>query len=223
MKLDATPSLAGKRIAIIGGSLGGLSAANVLTRLGASVIVFEKRPKSLENNGACLGFVDVALWERVRGARMTWPDGRDVTRVPPPVCCCACCPLLYSIPLLTTSLSPLQDGRRSFENQGSFFYGDMCASPGLDPSNSAFLHCLLLRLLTRGGWIDTRLGRAISLLWASRPAAFVFGCSVETLGDDIQRPTVDGEVFDLAIIADGGFSTLRNQYIDVGCQPDYTG
>ena len=66
--------------------------------------VFEKRPSSLESNGACLGFVDVELWERVRGKRMTWPDGSDVTRVPPP------------------------DGRQSFENQGSFYYGDCWGS-----------------------------------------------------------------------------------------------
>ena len=51
----------------MGGSLGGLAAANVFTRLGATVTVFEKRAQKLESNGAALGFVDVDLWERVRG------------------------------------------------------------------------------------------------------------------------------------------------------------
>ena len=45
------------------GSLGGLAAVNSFHRLGASVTVFEKRPQSMESNGACLGFVDVDLWE----------------------------------------------------------------------------------------------------------------------------------------------------------------
>ena len=89
------------KVAIVGGSLGGLAAANVLHRLGASVSVFEKQPAEMSNRGACLGFVDIDLWERIRGVRMTWPDGRDVTRIPPP------------------------DGKQSFDNQGSFYYGDM--------------------------------------------------------------------------------------------------
>merc|ERR1711998_88729 len=91
----------GMDVAIVGGSLGGLAAANVLHRLGASVTVFEKSLSTMEDRGACLGFVDIQLWERIRGERMTWPDGTDVTRTPPP------------------------DGRQSFSNQGSFYYGDM--------------------------------------------------------------------------------------------------
>lgn len=86
------------KVAIIGGSLGGLAAANVCHRLGAHVTVFEKQASSMERRGACLGFVDVGLWEAIRGKRMEWPSGKSVTRVPPP------------------------DGKQSFENQGSFYY-----------------------------------------------------------------------------------------------------
>ena len=34
---------------------------------------------------------------------------------------------------------------------------------------------------------------------------------------------MSGEVFDLAIIADGGFSTLRSKYFDADRQPEYSG
>jgi len=89
------------KVGIVGGSLGGLAAANVFHRLGAAVTVYERSPSTMEKRGACLGFVDVDTWERIRGAPLTWPDGTPVTRTPPP------------------------DGRQSFDNQGSFYYGDM--------------------------------------------------------------------------------------------------
>lgn len=152
------------KVAIVGGSLGGLGAANVFHRLGASVTVFEKQPSTMEDRGACLGFVDVQLWERIRGSRMTWPDGRDVTRVPPP------------------------DGRQIFERQGSFYYGDM--------------------------W---------QYLYSGLPEGCVkFGCTVNTLGD-AEKPCIDGDLFDLAIIADGGWSQLRDKYIQTDERPEYTG
>lgn len=51
-----------------------------------------------------------------------------------------------------------------------------------------------------------------------------FGSTVESLGDDPNAPTVDGEVFDVALIADGGFSSLRGKYFDEdGRQPEYSG
>lgn len=152
------------KVCIVGGSLCGLAAANVLHRLGASVTVFEKQPSSFESRGACLGFVDVELWERIRGARMTWPDGKDVTRTPPP------------------------DGRQSFERQGSFYYGDC--------------------------W---------TYLYSGLPDGTVkFGYTVETLGDP-ERPTVDGEDFDVAVVADGGWSSLRGLYFKDDPTPEYSG
>ena len=51
--------VAGMKIAIVGGSLGGLATANVMNRLGATVTVFEKGEGTFEKRGACLGFVDV--------------------------------------------------------------------------------------------------------------------------------------------------------------------
>lgn len=163
-KFDAA-NLDGCSVAIVGGSLGGLAAANVCHRLGANVTVFEKQPATMEKRGACLGFVDIELWERIRGKRMTWPDGRSVTRVPPP------------------------DGRQSFNNQGSFYYGDM--------------------------W---------EYLFSGLPDGCVkFGQTVESLGDDPNMPTVNGERFDVAIIADGGWSSLRDKHFQGEHPPEYTG
>lgn len=153
------------KVAIIGGSLGGLATANVLHRLGASVTVFEKSATTLESRGACLGFVDVALWERIRELRLT-RDGKQVSH------------------------RPVFDGMHSFdqESQGSFYYGDM--------------------------W---------QFLYSGLPEGCVkFGRTVETLGDP-EAPTIDGETFDLAIVADGGWSTLRDRYIESKRAPEYTG
>jgi 2-polyprenyl-6-methoxyphenol hydroxylase-like FAD-dependent oxidoreductase len=57
-------------VAIIGDFLGGLAAANVFHRQGATVTVFEKSPSSLENRGGSLGFLDVGLWQKVRGSSL---------------------------------------------------------------------------------------------------------------------------------------------------------
>lgn len=46
------------------------AAANVFHRLGISVTVFEKFPASFEKRGSSLGYVDVDLWEYLRGTRM---------------------------------------------------------------------------------------------------------------------------------------------------------
>lgn len=56
--------------AIVGGSLTGLAAANVLYRLCITVSVFEKFPRTFEDRGSSLGFVDIGLWEYIRGSRM---------------------------------------------------------------------------------------------------------------------------------------------------------
>lgn len=161
----AQPSFdpAGMRVAIIGGSLGGLATANAFCKLGAKVTVFEKSPAGFEQRGACLGFVDVDLWEQLRGARLLQPNGQQA-----------------KMPF---------DGEHSFERQGSFYYGDM--------------------------W---------KYLYSGLPEGCVkFGKTVDTLGTDADRPTIDGEVYDLAIVADGGWSTLRGQYIKTDRQPEYTG
>lgn len=53
------------KVAIIGSSLGGLSAANVLNRLGFEVTVFEAFPKGFHNRGGALGAVDIQLLQRI--------------------------------------------------------------------------------------------------------------------------------------------------------------
>lgn len=67
-------------------------------------------------------------------------------------------------------------------------------------------------------------------LYAGLPEGTVrFGRTVETLGDDPLKPTIDGETFDLAIIADGGWSQLRDRYFASSTtaaqsnQPEYSG
>ena len=55
------------------------------------------------------------------------------------------------------------------------------------------------------------------------PAGTVrFNVSVDDLGDDPLRPRVGGEDFDLAVIADGGWSSLRAKYFD-DREPQYGG
>ncbi len=49
-----------------------------------------------------------------------------------------------------------------------------------------------------------------------------FGRKIEGLGEDpIWRPTIDGTVYDLAVLADGGWSALRKHV--TATQPDYAG
>jgi 2-polyprenyl-6-methoxyphenol hydroxylase-like FAD-dependent oxidoreductase len=55
------------RVAIVGASLGGLSAANVLHRLGAKVDVFESFPAGFAKRGGALGSVDTELLREIRG------------------------------------------------------------------------------------------------------------------------------------------------------------
>merc|ERR1711959_229435 len=140
------------KVAIVGGSLGGLAAANVLHRRGASVTLFEKSPTTFASRGACLGFVDVAMLQRIRGTRF------------------------------------MRNGKQASLEQGALYYGDV--------------------------W---------QFLYSGLPDGCVkLGHTVDTLGEDTERPSIDGEVFDLAIIADGGWSQLRGKYIDER-QPEYSG
>lgn len=59
MKIEDT------RIAIIGSSIGGLSAANVLNRLGFEVTVFEAFSEGFHNRGGALGAVDIDLLQTI--------------------------------------------------------------------------------------------------------------------------------------------------------------
>lgn len=54
-------------VAISGASLGGLSAANVLHRLGANVTVFESFSHGFHTRGGALGAVDVDMLKDIRG------------------------------------------------------------------------------------------------------------------------------------------------------------
>jgi hypothetical protein len=55
------PASGERRVAVVGASLGGLAAANVLVQLGWKVDVYEKSLSTLESRGHGLGFVDVDL------------------------------------------------------------------------------------------------------------------------------------------------------------------
>ena len=60
----------GRNVAVIGASLGGLSAANALIQLGLTVHVYERSKGPMHNKGYGMGFVDVDLWEKLTGRRM---------------------------------------------------------------------------------------------------------------------------------------------------------
>ena len=55
------------QIAVVGASIGGLSAANMLHQLGFDVQVFELFPKGFETRGGALGSVDLNLLRHIRG------------------------------------------------------------------------------------------------------------------------------------------------------------
>ena len=62
-------------IAIIGASIGGLSSANTLQRLGCKIKVFEAFPSSFHNRGGALGAVDKCLLQIIR------PDANYQTEI----------------------------------------------------------------------------------------------------------------------------------------------
>lgn len=68
----------GRRVAIVGASLGGLSVANVLHQLGAHVEVFESFPHGFHDRGGALGAVDTELLQRILGNNDA--GSRDVIR-----------------------------------------------------------------------------------------------------------------------------------------------
>ena len=53
------------KVAVIGSSIGGLSAANVLNRLGFEVTVFEAFTEGFHNRGGALGSVDIQLLQTI--------------------------------------------------------------------------------------------------------------------------------------------------------------
>lgn len=139
-------------VAVIGGSLAGLAAANIFHRLGASVTVFEKFPAHFEKRGSSLGFCDVSLWEYIRGAQM------------------------------------IRLGHQASRAQGAFFYGDL--------------------------W---------TFLYEGLPDGCVqFNHPVTDIGNDIMNPIIDGKTYDLAVIADGGWSAFRH-LVNGDKQPEYSG
>ena len=145
-------ALASTRVAVIGGSIGGLAAATAFHRLGATVRLFEKSPEELSKRGGSIGYCNVPLWESVRGGRM------------------------------------IRRGVRASRSQGAFWYGDL--------------------------W----------RFWAEAlpPGTISYGATVVDLGDDASRPTVNGQSYDLVVVADGGWSTLRGRYFGPAA-PSYAG
>jgi 2-polyprenyl-6-methoxyphenol hydroxylase-like FAD-dependent oxidoreductase len=57
------------KVAVIGSSIGGLSAANVLNRLGFEVTVFEAFSEGFQNRGGALGSVDIQLLQTILPTR----------------------------------------------------------------------------------------------------------------------------------------------------------
>jgi 2-polyprenyl-6-methoxyphenol hydroxylase-like FAD-dependent oxidoreductase len=70
MAPSADSALQDLRVAVVGGSIGGLAVAVALQRLGASVEVFEKGTQSYHGRGGSMGYCDVQLWSRLRGQTM---------------------------------------------------------------------------------------------------------------------------------------------------------
>jgi 2-polyprenyl-6-methoxyphenol hydroxylase-like FAD-dependent oxidoreductase len=68
------------KVAIIGGSIGGLAAANSFHRLGAHVKVFEKADGPFSGRGGSIGFCQVPLWEAVRGGEAMMRRGQRANR-----------------------------------------------------------------------------------------------------------------------------------------------
>lgn len=140
------------KVAIVGGSIGGLAAANAFHRLGATVRVFEKSPTRFSGRGGSIGFCQVPLWEQLRNAPM------------------------------------IRRGQRASRAQGGWVYGTL--------------------------W---------DFLESGLPAgAIAYDREITDLGEDPARPTIDGEVYDLAVVADGGWSALRGRYFEA-TRPVYAG
>jgi 2-polyprenyl-6-methoxyphenol hydroxylase-like FAD-dependent oxidoreductase len=50
-----------------------------------------------------------------------------------------------------------------------------------------------------------------------------FGRTIEDFGEDLMKPSIDGNVYDTVIVADGGFSTLRKFVNGYDKKPEYAG
>lgn len=137
-----------RRVAVIGASLGGLSAANALVQLGHIVHVYERAKGPMHNKGYGMGFVDVDLWERLVGRRM------------------------------------IRRGQRANRGQGAFYYGDLWK--------------FLYDGLPKG---TVRFGSTVNSLGSSKKEA-------------MRQPTIGKEKYDLAVLADGGWSALRHYITD---------
>jgi 2-polyprenyl-6-methoxyphenol hydroxylase-like FAD-dependent oxidoreductase len=151
LSMAAVASESSHRVAVVGASLGGLAAANVLSQLGFTVHVFERSHTTFEAKGHGLGYVDVGLWEELRGVQM------------------------------------IRRGKQASRAQGAFYYGDLWR--------------FLYEGLPRG---TVRLSHTI-----------------QSLGNNTARPCVNGEVYDMAVIADGGWSGLRHHFTKKA--PSYSG
>jgi len=144
-----------RRVAVIGASLGGLSAANALVQLGHTVHVYERAKGPMHNKGYGMGFVDVNLWENLTGRRM------------------------------------IRRGQRAHRGQGAFYYGDLWK--------------FLYEGLPKG---TVRFGSTVNSLGSSKTEA-------------MRQPTIGKEKYDLAVLADGGWSALRRYITDKN--PQYSG
>jgi 2-polyprenyl-6-methoxyphenol hydroxylase-like FAD-dependent oxidoreductase len=69
------------RAAIVGGSLGGLAAANALLSAGWKYVdVYERAPGPLHEKGSGLGYVNIPLWEALRHETPMMRRGRRASR-----------------------------------------------------------------------------------------------------------------------------------------------
>eukprot|EP00523_Entomoneis_sp_CCMP467_P009688 CAMPEP_0168724724 /NCGR_PEP_ID=MMETSP0724-20121128/3782_1 /TAXON_ID=265536 /ORGANISM="Amphiprora sp., Strain CCMP467" /LENGTH=375 /DNA_ID=CAMNT_0008771479 /DNA_START=104 /DNA_END=1228 /DNA_ORIENTATION=+ len=170
MSTETCPPPTQKTAAIIGGSLGGLAAAQALHQNGWQVTVLERAPQSMSHKGSGLGYVNVAAWESLC-QRPMWRRGRRASRA-----------------------------------QGSFYYGDLWA----------FLYDSLPPGTVQFGTTITEIGHEEE---NSQPENDVSSKSSET-----SLPVVLGKSYDLVIVANGGFSSLRRYVLeDQDVEPTYAG
>lgn len=107
----------------------------------------------------------------------------------------------------------------TFENRGS----------GLGFVDTALWHHLTGRVMMRRGVEASRqqgafyYGDLWKFLYEGLPKGTVkHGRNIQSLGEDVDRPTIDSEVFDMVVIADGGWSRLRH-CVTGPAEPIYAG
>lgn len=183
------------RVAIIGGSLGGLAAGHALRKY-CHVEIFERSPIPMDKKGSGLGFVDVSAWEHLvttGGQRYKQEELQGQQR--------------------SRSIM-MRRGKRAHRHQGSFYYGDLW--------NYLYQNLLI------GDSIDHKNSNDDSS-WGKTEAATMkcqvhFGRSVTKEQVDISGvyPKIDDKPYDLIILADGGFSSLRSAFV-TDERPQYAG